>query len=112
LDSAWYYYNKFDTAHAANANLRIYLVSTGETYLLQKQYQKALPNLKRGLAIDEKLNDQSECKRALLDIAKTYLETGDNKTAIAYAKEGLALSIQSESRQFIRDAYYVFYSAF
>ncbi len=112
FDSAWYYYHLFDTTRAAEKDLRIYWVSTGETYLLQKKYQNALPNLKRGLVINQRLNDQTEVKRALLDMAKTYLETGDNKTAIAYAKEGLALSIQSKSRQFIRDAYYVFYSAF
>ncbi len=39
FDSAWHYYNLFDTTKVTEKDLRIYLVSTGETYLLQKNYK-------------------------------------------------------------------------
>jgi tetratricopeptide (TPR) repeat protein len=104
-DSAWHYYNLFDTIKITEKDLRIYLVSTGETYLLQKNYKKALPNFLRGLAIHKKLNDRNEIKRVLLDVAKTYLALNDYKQALSYAKEGLDLSLQTKSLQFVRDAY-------
>ncbi len=108
-DSAWHYYHLFDTTKITDKDLRVYLVSTGETYLLQKDYKTALQNFLRGLAMHRKINDRNEIKRVLLDIAKTYLALNDNKTALQYAREGLTMSLQTKSRQFIRDGYQVFY---
>ena len=108
-DSAWHYYHLFDTTRVTDKDLRVYLVSTGETYLLQKDYERALQNFLRGLAMHRKLNDRNEIKRVLLDIAKTYFALNDNKAALQYAREGLDLSLQTKSRQFIRDGYQVFY---
>ena len=108
-DSAWHYYHLFDTTSVNDKDLRVYLVSTGETYLLQKDYERALQNFLRGLAMHRKLNDRNEIKRVLLDIAKTYLALNDNKAVLHYAREGLDLSLQTKSRQFIRDGYQVFY---
>ncbi len=108
-DSAWHYYHLFDTTKITDKDLRVYLVSTGETYLLQKDYERALQNFLRGLAMHRKLNDRNEIKRVLLDIAKTYFALNDNKAALQYAREGLELSLQTKSRQFIRDGYQVFY---
>lgn len=109
FDSAWHYYYLFDTAKITDKDLRVYLVSTGETYLLQRNYEKALPNFLRGLAMHRKLNDRNEIKRVLLDIAKTYFAINNNQAALKYAREGLDISIQTKSRQFIRDAYQIFY---
>lgn len=112
FDSAWHYYNLFDTANLKVKDLRIYLVSTGETYSLQKNFAKALPNFLRGLAYHKQLNDVNEVKRTLLDIAKTYFAVGNYTAAIKYAREGLSLAIQTKSKQFIRDGYNVLYSAY
>ena len=111
-DSAWHYYNLFDTVKADIKDLRIYLVSTGETYFLQNDYAKALPNFLRGLEIHRKLNDRNEIKRTLLDIGKTYLALNNNTAAIQYAHEGLSLSLETKSSQFIRDGYKILYSAY
>ncbi len=108
-DSAWHYYHLFDTTRVTDKDLRVYLVSTGETYLLQNDYQKALQNFLRGLAMHRKLNDRNEIKRVLLDIAKTYFALNDNKAALQYAHEGLDMSLQTKSRQFIRNGYQVLY---
>jgi len=109
FDSAWHYYNLFDTTKIADKDLRIYLVSTGETYLLQHNYEKALQNFWRGLTMHRKLNDRNEIKRVLLDIAKTYFALGNNSAALQYAREGLEMSLQTKSRQFIRNGYQTVY---
>ena len=110
-DSAWHYYHLFDTTKITDKDLRIYLVSTGETYLLQKDYKKALQNFLRGLAMHRKLNDRNEIKRVLLDIAKTYFALNDNKAALEYAREGIAMSLETNSRQFVRDGYQILYTS-
>ena len=111
-DSAWHYYHLFDTSRVTNKDLRIYLVSVGETYLLEKDYKKALQNFLRGLGMHRRVNDRNEIKRVLLDIAKTYLALNDNKTALQYVREGLGLSLETKSRQFIRDGYQILYSLY
>ncbi len=108
-DSAWHYYHLFDTTKITDKDLRVYLVSTGETYLLQKDYKRALQNFLRGLAMHRKLNDRNEIKRVLLDIGKTYFALNNNNAALQYAREGLEMSLETKSRQFIRDGYQIFY---
>jgi tetratricopeptide (TPR) repeat protein len=112
FDSAWHYYNLFDTSQLPTKDLRIYLVSTGETYFLQKNYPKALRNFLCGLVYHKQLNDVNEVKRTLLDIAKTYFAINNNAAALKYAREGLSLAIQTKSKQFIRDGYGILYSVF
>ncbi|MBS1973608.1 MAG: tetratricopeptide repeat protein, partial [Bacteroidetes bacterium] len=111
-DSAWHYYHLFDTAGATQKNLRAYLVSTGELYLLQKDYSKALQNFLRGLASNRKLNDAIAINRTLLDIAKTYFYLNDNSAALKYAREGISLALRTKSKPFIRDGYQVLYSVY
>ena len=111
-DSAWHYYHLFDTTKITDKDLRVYLVSTGETYLLQKDYKKALQNFLRGLAMHRKLNDRNEIKRVLLDIAKTYYALNNNMAALQYAREGLAMSLETNSRQFVRDGYQILYMVY
>jgi len=112
FDSAWYYYNLFDKTKAGIKDLRIYLISTGETYFLQKKYNNALQNFLEGLTYHRKLNDRNEVKRTLLDIAKTYFVMNNDKAALKYAQEGLNLALQTKSRQFIRNAYQILYSVY
>jgi len=112
FDSAWHYFNLFDTLHAEEKDLRVYLVSTGETHLLQGHYAKALSNFQRGLAIHRKLNDRNEIKRTLLNIARTYYYLNQNELAKKYALEGIEAAIQTNSNQFIRDGYEILYSVF
>ena len=106
-DSAWHYYHLFDTTKITDKDLRVYLVSTGETYLLQEDYKKALQNFLRGLVMHRKLNDRNEIKRTLLDIAKTYFALGNYRAALQYARDGVAMSLQTKSRQFVRDGYQI-----
>ena len=112
FDSAWHYYHAYDTTNITAKDLRVYLVSTGETYFLQKEYMKALHNFLRGLVMHRKLNDRNEIKRVLLDIAKTYFALNKNKEALQYAQEGLAMSLETKSRQFVRDGYYILYHVY
>ena len=111
-DSAWHYYHLFDTANISEKNLRIYLVSTGETYLLQKDYNRALRNFLPGLAMHRKLNDRNEIKRTLLDVANAFYGLNKDDSALKYAHEGLQLAIETRSNQFIRDGYQILYSVY
>ncbi len=70
FDSALFDIILFDTSKAPDKDLRIFLVSKGEYFMLTGQYEKALPNLLKGLAIHRNLNDGNEIIRTVLDLAK------------------------------------------
>ncbi len=112
FDSALYRYNLFDTARMPEKDLRIFLVSKGEYFMLSGQYDKALPNLLRGLAIHLKLNDGNEIIRTVLDLAETYKQLHNEDQALLYARQGLNLGFKTLSRQRMRDAYKLLYSVY
>ncbi|MDQ6763593.1 MAG: histidine kinase [Bacteroidota bacterium] len=107
FDSAWHYYQSFKPSKDKTVYMRVYWISTGECYLLQKDYQHALQNFQLGLAEHKKLNDQNEIMRTLLDIGKTYLALNNNSEARQYGQEGLTLALQTKAKQFIRDGYQI-----
>ena len=112
FDSALYRYNLLDTIGLQPKDLRIFLVSKGEYFMLQKRFEKALPNLLRGLAVHQELNDGNEIVRTLLDIANTYHELHNEKLALRYAWQGLQLGLTTGARQRMRDAYKVLYQVY
>jgi Histidine kinase len=112
FDSALYRYNLYDTSNIPEKDLRIFLVSKGEYYMLSGQYEKALPNLLRGLAIHLRLNDGNEIIRTVLDLAETYKYLHNENQALLYARQGLNLGLKTLSRQRMRDAYKLLYSVY
>ncbi|WP_205510614.1 tetratricopeptide repeat-containing sensor histidine kinase [Longitalea arenae] len=112
FDSAWYYYRLFKPTKDKSAYLRVYWISTGECYLLQKDYHNALKNFELGLAGHIKLNDRNEIMRALLDIGKTYLALENNEAALEYGRKGLAIALETRAKQFIRDGFLILSTAF
>lgn len=112
FDSALYRYSLFDTSQLPEKDLRIFLVSKGEYFLLSRQYDKALSYLLRGLDIHSRLNDGNEIVRAVLDIADTYNGLHNEEQALRYAREGLDLGLASRARQRMRDAYKLLYSVY
>jgi tetratricopeptide (TPR) repeat protein len=112
FDSAWYYYNRFKPSKHQTPYLRVYWVSTGECYFLQKDYRHALQNFQLGLAEHIKLNDRNEIMRTLLDIGKTYLALGNNSEGLRYGREGLAIALKTKACQFIRDGYQILSTAY
>ncbi len=111
FDSAWYYYNAFNPGKES-IYYRVYLVSTGECYLLQKKYPEALQNLLQGLYLHKEKNDRNEIMRAQLDIAKIYLAQENYPTALTYCRESLAIALETKTRHVMRDAYQILYSVF
>ena len=111
FDSAWHYYNLYNPGEVS-IYYRVYLVSTGECYLLQKNYPQALQNLLQGLDLHKKLNDRNEIMRTQLDVAKAYLFQGNYTAALSYAREGLAIALQTRTRHIIRDGYQISYAAY
>ncbi|HXB91593.1 MAG TPA: histidine kinase [Puia sp.] len=112
FDSALYRYSFLDTSNLPEKDLRIFLVSKGEYFLLSGHYDKALPLLLRGLAIHSKLNDGNEIVRTVLDIADTYYAQHNERQAIRFAREGLELGLRARARQRMRDAYKLLYSIY
>jgi tetratricopeptide (TPR) repeat protein len=107
FDSAWYYYNLFKPSKEDSIYIRIYRVSIGECYYLQKNYRSALENFLAGLAEHKKLNDRNEIMRTLLNIGKTYLALNNNSEALKYGREGLDIAVQTKAKRFIREGYQI-----
>ncbi|HET7897176.1 MAG TPA: tetratricopeptide repeat protein, partial [Flavisolibacter sp.] len=111
-DSALYYYNTFDSARAETKELRYFLTSKGEYFLHLKQYNTALPYFVDALRYHRQLNDRRQTNRTLIDLAKTYDALHRNDSAIAYARQGLAIAMQTNSKPLIRDGYKILYTVY
>ena len=112
FDSAWHYFELNKPASTDDRYYRIYLVSTGEYYFLQHQFEKALANFQSGLSMHQKLNDRNEIQRTLIFIAKTCLALSRDSTALQYARQGLQLAVFTKAKQIARDCYQVMYTVF
>jgi tetratricopeptide (TPR) repeat protein len=112
FDSARHYFELYKPAKKDDRYFRVYLVSIGEYYFLQKKYVEALQNFLPGLYYHKKLNDRNEIQRTLLFIAETYLALNKNDSALQYGKEGLSLAFQTKAKQIIRDGYQVLYTVY
>ena len=104
-DSALYYYEQFDSAHARPSDLRFFLTSKGETLLFLKKHDIALPYFLQGLIYHRQSNDVAQVKRTLLDIAKTYQALQMNDSAISYARQELAIALATKSKPYLRDGF-------
>jgi tetratricopeptide (TPR) repeat protein len=111
-DSANYYYSHLDTTSFGPGLMRAYLASTGEYFLLQKKYGRALVNFQRSLAYNRELNDGNQAMRNLLDIARTYVDSGHEAAALPYVREALGTALRVRAVQNIRDGYQVLYSLY
>jgi hypothetical protein len=112
LDSALYYYNRFDSATLTPAMLRSYLVSKGEYYLLQDKSSEALPYFEKSLVYQRQLNDRNQVMRCLKDLSLANQWLGRDKVAAQYARESLAIAEQFKARQYIRDNCLTLYSLY
>ena len=88
------------------------MISKGEYYLFRDQYANALPYFLKGLLYHEQFKDINQIKRALIDMAKTYFALHNDSAALRYAREGLKMAQQTNSRQYTRDAYQIIYSIY
>jgi tetratricopeptide (TPR) repeat protein len=112
FDSALYIYNLFDTIHAPEKDLRVFLGSKGEYFMLTGENDKALPILLRALKLHRKFNDRNEIVRIVLDVANTYNALHNENQALSYAREGLSLGLETRARQRMRDAYKLLYTIY
>jgi tetratricopeptide (TPR) repeat protein len=110
FDSALYYYRLYKPS--VDTYQRYYLVSMGEYYVLQGNFQQALRNFQSGLTEHRLFRDVNEEMRTLLDIGKTYLILDDNKNAITYGRQGLDISLKAGVNQYTRDGYKILSDAY
>ena len=112
LDSALFYYNYFDSSKATTVDWRIFLISKGEYFLLQKKYDPALEYFQKGLAINQQMNALDEIERALIDISQTYADKHNSIIALQYARQALNMAAQTKSREHVFKAYKIFYTIY
>ncbi len=112
FDSAWHYFELYKPASAEDRYFRIYLVSTGEYYLLQKKYNPALQNFLKGLYLHQQLNDRNEIQRSLILIGKTYLARQQYDSAMQYGKRALNVAYTTKAKQVTRDACQIIYTVY
>jgi hypothetical protein len=112
FDSAQYYYDRIDSSKCNPDEMRFYLVSLGEFYLLKNKYAEAIGLLTRGLFYHREAKDKTQVNRTILDIANTYTALKNDNEALVYAREALDLSKRTHSKQYTRDACRILYEIF
>jgi hypothetical protein len=111
-DSALYRFEHFDSAHAIDKDLRVFLVSKGEYFLIRGELATALPYFLKGLQLHKSRNDRNEIMRTLVDMANTYLGLHEDRLAFAYASEGLIIGREVKAMAVLRDGYKVLYTVY
>ena len=109
-DSARYYFGFVDTSN--ERALRFYLVSQGECFFLQKEYNRALLNFLRALNYHNRSNDRNQIMRTLIDIAETYLALQNNTKALEFAEAALNIADQTGAKKITRDACQILHSTY
>lgn len=110
FDSAWHYFKlSRPSNHAFNA---IWLVSTGETYFQQGNFEQAALNFRESLDANRKHGNVKETMRSLLDLANVWLALDSISSAIHYGREGLQLALQTGVNQYKRDGYKILSDAY
>ena len=113
-DSAIYYYQAYikETGGQSKKLLSKPYALLGSLYLELKQYDTALVYLHQALKDFQEVNDRNWMMRVLLELGRTYRETGDNKTAVAITRKLLYSAEETGARQYIRDAQYLLFELF
>ena len=112
FDIAWHFFQMFKPAGRDDRYYRVYLVSVGELYMLEKKYNEALKYFTKGLYFHKKLNDVNEVQRALIFIAQCYQDLHRDTTALQYALEALQLAYKTKAKQITRDCYQILYTTY
>jgi len=113
-DSAIYYYQSYirETGGRSKKLLSKPYALLGTLYLETKQYDTALVYLRAALKDFHEVNDRNWEMRVLLELGRTYRETGDDKTAIDLTRKLLSSAEETGARQYIRDAQYLLYELY
>jgi tetratricopeptide (TPR) repeat protein len=110
FDSAWFIYQRYKPNSDGNNNL--YLLSTGECYFLQGNFQKALLNFRQSLDGFNQRKQVYELMRTLLDIARVYEVLDEHKLAIDWGQKALQLATQTGVKRFERDGFQILTEAY
>ena len=78
----------------------------GETYLYEKQYQRALDCYMQGLKIDRAQDNKLSMVSDYNMLGELYLEIGDVKEAEAFFNKAVLLSKEINARMELAEAYY------
>ena len=111
FDSANLHLNTIDLEKDQH-QLRIFQVSKGLWYYLQKDYTNALKNFEPGLKEHRRLHDVHEVMRTLSFIGYTKIGLQKFHEAIQCARESLQIAFSTNTKPQIRNAYHILYLAY
>ncbi len=97
-DTSYYFLQK--SLHVDSTN-ETTLISFGETLLLKNEYDSALKIFLKPIEGFRNGNDKWDLMRVMMDVAKSYLKTGENNKALSYALETYSMAKSSGAKQFV-----------
>ena len=103
-DSAKKYFNLVKPDTSDQKSLRLYLEFVGKYHLSVGEYDKAVPDLLRGLFYNREVNDVNKIMGLLMDLSKTYFALQKRDAAFKYGREAFALASTTGAKQIQRDA--------
>lgn len=104
-----------DYSHEANNPKLIAqaLATLGENYITKKEYDSAIPLIKKSLSISKPLiNDTYNLTWVLNDFAQVFLETNRNDSARHYARQAIDLAGEKEYKDQLLRAYKYMYKSY
>ncbi len=113
-DSAIFYYQTYinETGALSKKLLSKPYALLGTLYLEMKKYDTALVYLRQAFKDFQEVNDRNWEMRVLLELGRTYRETGDQKTAVDLTRKLLSSAEETGARQYIRDAQFLLYELY
>lgn len=101
-DSSIYYLQNAIQIDPGNQMTR---VSLAETYLIEKQYDSALPVFLGPIEHLRQENDKWDLMRVLLDAAKAYEGKKNEPAALRYVNESFSIAQQANVKQYMKEGY-------
>ncbi|QDK79869.1 tetratricopeptide repeat protein [Spirosoma sp. KCTC 42546] len=113
-DSALYYYQLHikESRDLPKKTLTKTYALLGGLYLKLKNYKTALSYLNISLTDFKIDNNRNWVMRVLLELGKTYKETGEVNKSISTINELLTYAEESGAKQYMRDAHYLLFQLF
>ncbi|MVM29165.1 hypothetical protein GO755_03910 [Spirosoma sp. HMF4905] len=113
-DSAQYYYQLHikESRDLPKKTLTKAYALLGGLYLKLKKYDTALAYLNLALTDFKQDNNRNWVMRVLLELGKTYKETGEVNKSIKTTNELLTYAKESGARQYLRDAHQLLFQLF
>ncbi len=104
-EQALFYFNKSLKAYGdSEGSLNAYN-GLGKIYRKEENYELALQNHQKALALAEKLNNKISIVQSLMGLANVYVKKGDYPTALQYFRKAELPALEIHANHEIKDLY-------